>query len=76
MLDDIYLLHPLWPPGDQAARQAYILKAKERWRFTPDVRAEEVNLRRKHEATVEKHKESELHYVDNRDPRATCGAAV
>ena len=85
-LDDVYLLHPLWPPGDETARSAYIQQAKIRFRFGPDVRAEETNLRRKHDVTIERIKADisagklpQPHYVDSSvDPNrcATCGAQV
>ena len=78
-LDDVYLLHPLWPHGDDAAKDAFVALAQRQYRFDDDMKAEEVRLRRKHEATLDRYKHVKLHYVDRSvSPHkcATCGEPV
>ena len=75
-LDDVYLLHPLWPHGDEAAKDAFVALAQTQYRFDDDMKAEKVRLRQKHEATLERYKHVKLHYVDRSvSPHncATCG---
>ena len=78
-LEDIYLLHPLWPAGDDAAKAAFIARAQQTLRFDDDIVSAETALRAKHDVTVDMYKDAELHYIDKSvDPErcAHCGRRV
>ena len=65
-LHNVYLLAPLWKPGNATAMAKFMADARRRFTFSDDVRAEEEALRDRHIRTLEAHADlvKHLHYVD------------
>lgn len=55
VLSDVILLHPLWPPGDQAARHRIVRKFKTALQPDEDYDAEMVRLHDNYNTTISKH---------------------
>ena len=75
--NQIYLLHQLWPAGDDAAKKTYLANATRKFRYDADTRAVNGYLHKKAQATLERYADVDLHYCTSDHPNtcATCGEA-
>lgn len=78
-LDDIYLMHELWPRDDEKAREDFMAEIRRRYKLDEDIAAEDRRLRMKADECRQKFVASHpvRHFVDPSQPESCiCGAAI
>ena len=77
-MDQIYLLHELWPKGDDVSKAKYIAKATKSFSYDEDTIACKQRLDNLASKTAAKWGDNHLHYFTHANPNncAKCGAAA